>query len=70
MTVRIDFAKTLLFLNGFPNVGGNVAPGATIVGLWAWGGQSRCHDYLMDDGTIATLFDREADLYRKPPVPA
>ncbi len=26
-----------------------------IVKLWAWGGITNCHDYLMSDGSIQTI---------------
>jgi hypothetical protein len=38
--------------------------GATVVGLWAHGGITRIHGYLMSDGSIATMRDDEADRYR------
>lgn len=41
-------------------------PGVTIIGLYAHGGITRCHDYLMSDGSIATLYDHETKHYRAP----
>lgn len=44
---------------GFPAVP-KPRPGVTIVGLWAHGGITCIHDYLMSDGSIATMRDDEA----------
>lgn len=41
--------------------------GRYIKKLFSWGGSTRVHDYLMDDGTIRALHESETDALRTPP---